>query len=404
MNLEYLFNFVISVSEIGKNNKNLLPINEVEIFKYYFDEKNNLKTFELDIYDGKYTRREISTRYLLLNIVLDQGPDIVGVRELLKRVTNDLYRKEIRIFHKPIDFFRELNISIDELVEKNNSIKELRSKDWALENNTTPSKYTIFFAQSLRGLVSNKVLDYAIHRWGVPLSLFYLLEKDLEKRNIESKEPLVDYLESYPSAEIMTNNLKDHERYGLGNAIGDKACHLFAKFYISILSLVKRKDSGWSNISYELPFDSNAGRVLFRTGVLFELAGLKDYIKWEVVQRGKGKGGTNYIRVTNIRDKRIESPSISKEIFDDYIFFIKNYLKKNERPRGIEIQRIPNLIIYELFKQNKIYSIANFDDGLIYVGTKYCFNHDKPNCSECPIKDLCKGYKENKGLILNYRT
>ncbi len=41
------------------------------------------------------------TRYLLVNAVLDQGPDMMGVRELLKRVTTGLYRREIRIFHHP---------------------------------------------------------------------------------------------------------------------------------------------------------------------------------------------------------------------------------------------------------------------------------------------------------------
>ena len=50
------------------------------------------------------------TRYLLVNV--DQGPDMIEVRELLKNITTGLYRREIRIFHRPI--FRELGISIDE--------------------------------------------------------------------------------------------------------------------------------------------------------------------------------------------------------------------------------------------------------------------------------------------------
>ncbi|EHP82733.1 hypothetical protein [Methanotorris formicicus] len=136
-------------------------------------------------------------------------------------------------------------------------------------NNSKSSNYNLFFAQSQRGIVSIKqVLDYAIHRWGTPLAMFMLLEKDLEKENKQSVEPFIKYLEKYDSAELMTEKLKEDERYGLGSAIGNKACHLFAKLYVSRLNLKKRNDSGWTGISYEVPFDSNAGRVLFRCGFL----------------------------------------------------------------------------------------------------------------------------------------
>jgi endonuclease III len=52
----------------------------------------------------------------------------------------------------------------------------------------------------------------------------------------------------------------------------------------------------------------------------------------------------------------------------------------------------------------KNYSIADFDDGLMYIGTNFCFNHNNPKCEDCPIKDLCVGYNEDKSLIENYRT
>jgi hypothetical protein len=119
---------------------------------------------------------------------------------------------------------------------------------------------------------SKQVLGYAVYRWGVPLAVPYLLEKDLTKNNQQSTEPLVDFLESFDSSEKMSQEIKDDERYGLGKAIGDKAAHLFAKWYIQTFSLCRKNDVNWGKLSYEVPFDSNVGRVLFRTGFLLELA------------------------------------------------------------------------------------------------------------------------------------
>jgi len=404
---EFVYEITKRLSELGKNNREIPKIYEVEPFKHYFSAEGKLKHDELDEYDGGFSRREILARYLLVNVVLDQGPDMIGVRELLKSVTTKLYRHEVRIFHRPIDFFRELGISIDEVLEEHKSIKKIRAEDWARENKSTPSKYNLFFAQSQRGLISTKqVLDYTVHRWGVPLCIPLLLEKDFQKAKVESPQPLVDYLEAHKSAEIMAQQLKDEERYGLGSAIGDKACHLFAKMYISVFKLVKHKpkDTGWTDISYEVPFDSNAGRVLFRTGFLLEWATLKDYENWNVIQRYAGKSGTHYIRVTNIRGKKVQNTSLVSSFFSDYVDVITNYLKIGYRPQSLEIQRLVNLLVYELIKDGHRYSVADFDDGLMHVGTKYCFNHENPTCENCPLKDICRGYNKDRSLIEDYTT
>jgi len=190
VNWEFIYTLTKRLCELGKNNREIPPLHEVEPFKHFFSEEGKLKYDELDVYDGKFTRREILTRYLLVNAVLDQGPDMTGVRMLLKDVTTHLYRNEIRIFHKPIDFFKELNISIDEILERHEYVKKIRAKIWAKENYSSPSKYNLFFAQSQRGLISTKqVLDYAIHRWGVPLCFLLLLERDLEKIGKISPQP-----------------------------------------------------------------------------------------------------------------------------------------------------------------------------------------------------------------------
>ena len=89
---------------------------------------------------------------------------------------------------------------------------------------------------------SKQVLNYAIFRWGVPLVVPLLLERDGSN--------LVEYLEQWPSSEIMSRQLKDHERYGLGKAIGDKAAHLFAKWYVQTLGLVKRSETSWGKLSF----------------------------------------------------------------------------------------------------------------------------------------------------------
>ncbi|MEO0069955.1 MAG: hypothetical protein ABIK18_04085, partial [candidate division WOR-3 bacterium] len=271
----------------------------------------------------------------------------------------------------------------------------------ARENNTSPTKYNLFFTQSTRGIVpTNQVLDYSIHRWGVPLCVPLLLEKNLQERQIESSEPLVEYLEKWNSAEVMSQRIKDHERYGLGSAIGNKGCHLFAKWYIHTFGIAKRDDVSFGALSYELPFDSNAGRVLFRTGFLTRCADLEEYENWGVIQRDKGKGSKHYLRVTNIRGNKSEKFSRSDEVMDAYEKICVEYLKvRNRRPVKIEIQRIPNALLL-----GTEYGIGDLDDGLMHIGTNYCLNHETPKCDHCPVNKLCLSYKKNKHLITDFRT
>jgi len=159
---ELAFEITRKLAELGREKREIPPLDEVEPFRHYFSKEGRLVYNDLDSYDGGFTRREILTRYLLVNVVLDQGPDMTGVRELLRRVTTWLYRKEIRIFHRPLDFFRELGVTIDEILSRHESIKKIRAEDWARENETTPSRYSLFFAQSMRGMISTKQVDRSI--------------------------------------------------------------------------------------------------------------------------------------------------------------------------------------------------------------------------------------------------
>lgn len=402
---DYLLNLSKRLCEIGKKHEELPNCDSVEQFKSFFSEDGILQN--LDVLDGSLTRREVLARYLLVNCVLDQGPDPKGVRLLLANVTTELYSHEIRIFHNPVSFFKEVGISIDTILDKHKSIKDLRAKDWAINNKTKEDKYILFFTNSARGIISiNQILDYSVHRWGTPLMVPYILERDLLKKDSDIKNALVEHIESYESAEKMSSGIKDDNRYGLGSAIGDKACHLFTKYYVSRYKLVKSKknDKGWTDLSYEVPFDSNAGRVLLRTGFLTSFAPIDFYEDRKALIKGEGKGGLTYLRVTNLRGIKISDTNSNSIYFQDYKDLVINYLKVNKNPKSMEIQRIPNLLLMELKKRNVNYSIADFDDGLMYIGTTYCFNTDEPKCEFCDLNDICKANLGNKNLITDFRT
>ncbi|WP_298007368.1 MULTISPECIES: hypothetical protein [Anaerolinea] len=387
---------VIKIAEIGRENPSSPSLHEVEIFKHYFASGEVVDRNRLDQRDGSLTRREALTRFLLLSAVLDQGPDIEGIRQMLIQTTNELYRKEVRFLHKPVSFFSEIGVAIDEILTQHKAIREIRSSDWAKVNRSNASRYNLFMDNA------RQVLGYAIFRWGVPLALPYLLEKDNQSEGKPVENALLDYLESYDSTEKMTQQLKDHPRYGLGKAIGDKAAHLFGKWLVSSFRLTRKSESGWDDFSYEVPYDSNAGRILWRTGYLHHWADEQDFKKQNVLQPGKGKGNTTYIRVTNLRGMKAVK-NVSPELWDPYQEICVRHLKTHrKRPQNLQIQQIQHVYLWAHRDQGL--NVAHFDDGLIFIGTRYCLNHDQPDCQQCPISALCEGKTSNKDLILNYRT
>lgn len=392
-------NLVLRLAELGRAHPSAPDLARIEPFEPFF-QNGNLDVAHLDKRDGALTRREVLTRFLLLSAVLDQGPDILGLREMVARVTNILYRHEIRFLHTPQRFFDELNIAIDQLLAQHTAVSALRAEAWAQVNRTNPNRYNLFMDNA------RQVLGYAVFRWGVPLALMHLLER--ETPDERRATALLDYLEIYPSTERMTQQLKDHPRYGLGKAIGDKAAHLFGKWLVTSYPLTRRSDDpAWQGLSYEVPYDSNAGRVLWRTGYLLYWASEEDYLRYQVLQPRRGKGGTTYIRVTNIRGKPLgRDRRLSAELKDAYDDVCRHHLKTHRRaPAKVEIQRVQHAY---LLRWNTSYTpplaAGHLDDGLIHVGTTYCFNHDQPDCPHCPLRDLCRGYNEMPVLITAYRT
>lgn len=391
-----ILQLVLAIARIGKANQSVPTLREIGPFHGFFLPNGTLDRSSLDARDGACTRRELLARYLVLSSVLDQGPDMTGVRMLLAGVTNSLYLREIRFLHKPEAFFKELNIAIEGILSNHASIKTLRAEVWAASSQTNASKYNLFMDNSTQSL------NYAVFRWGVPIALPLVLEKDC-KRDEQRSTALLDYLESWHSAEEMSNQLKDHPRYGLGKAIGDKACHLLAKWMVSSFGIIRRTEPSWNGFSFEVPYDSNAGRVLWRTGYFLNWAGEDEYKRQKVIQPGQGKGGTNYIRVTNIRGMTASTP-LADELRMIYDSICMNNLKTHSRPpRVVQIQRIQHAFLRAEFSSTRL-TVADFDDGLMTIGTRWCLNIGNPLCGECPIRGLCQGAEQRRELVENYRT
>ena len=396
---------VLQIARIGRAHPQRPPLHQVAPFRFYFGQNAELNREILDVRDGCCTPREVLTRFLLLMAVLDQGPDIPGLRQMLIQVTNHLYAREIRFLHRPANFFREIGIAVDQIIQSHESIKAIRAQEWAKENRSTPSRYNLFKYDRDQ----TKALHYAVARWGVPLLLPLFLERDplfpFEFPQQDNPTLLLDYLEIWPSAEHMSNQIKAHDRYGLGKAIGDKATHLFTKWVVETFQLRRRNDKGWTPFSYEVPYDSNAGRVLWRAGYFLHWVDEEMLKEKKVIQPGEGKGGRHYLRVTNLRSIAISLKDHDPERWSLYLALSQEYFRKG-RPRKAHLQRLQHLFLLEHAQRHPedALTVANFDDGLIYIGTRFCYNHERPRCSECPLNSLCLGYQQRPDLIQNYRT
>ena len=60
VNWEFIYTLTKRLCELGKNNREIPPLYDVEPFKHFFSEEGKLKYDELDVYDGKFTKRNIN--------------------------------------------------------------------------------------------------------------------------------------------------------------------------------------------------------------------------------------------------------------------------------------------------------------------------------------------------------
>jgi len=383
-----------AIAAAGKGHHARPDLAGIEPFKGYF-RGGGLDAAALDERDGGVTRREALARFLVLSCVVDQGPDIVGVQRLVAETTNLLYRKEVRLFHRPLDFFEHLHISLDGIDSVHALVKKDRAARWAAENDSSKGRYNLF-------VESSQTLGYAMFRWGAPLGLAYLAVKEAERGGREPATALLDYLKSHRSAEQMSKQLKEHRKFGLGKAIGDKAAHLLGKWTVHSYPLL-RDDAkpAWDPWAYEVPFDSNAGRVLYRTGLLSRWGRPKDYKSRQALQPGKGKAGKTYLRVTNLRGIHSKAAASEPRIAEaNTALCTKHLATHSKRPQKVEVQRIPSIVSLI----DGTYTPGDIDDGLIRIGTKWCFNHDMPKCGECPLRTVCAAANGERNLITEVST
>jgi hypothetical protein len=391
-----------AVAKVGRDFPSAPMLQKVAPLAAYFDGNGRLIERDLDLRDGGVTRREAMLRMLLLSAVIDQGPDIEGVRQLAVDVVNDLYAREVRILHRPLDFFQHFHLSATSIEECHTIVKSARAAIWADRNESNAAKYLLYMENA------RQTLGYAIYRWGAPLAVAMMLAQEAHAKGQDTSNVLSQHLRGRhdgfaQSVEGVTSLIKDHNRYGLGKAIGDKAAHLFGKWVVhSFPLLTTPHESAWSAWSYEVPFDSNAGRVLYRTGIISGWVDEKRLKKHEVIQPGAGKDGkAAYMRVTNLRGVESELAQDSLQLVQVNRTLCVDHLRTHRRaPQKVQAQHIPSIAALI----DGAMTPGEIDDGLIKVGTEWCFNTGNPRCPDCPLRSVCAGARDQPKLITDVRT
>lgn len=369
MDLQKLEPLVRKVNEIGMKNRKTDDLSGILIFNPLFAGSGNLDRNKLDENDSEGIKfSELLARYLFLRAVLDQGPDMEGVRIFLERIVNSLYERRIKFLHSPSDFFSNLSEVFKIVNEEHAKIKNERGKIWAKNQNSKREKsYNLFLENS------KQISSYVMGRFGAPLAIIEILN--------EKNKKLLDLFKEQKSAESLSKFIKENEFYGLGKQIGNKAAHLLVKWLIYTYRLLDSTSKEWSQNSYELPLDSNAGRVLFMTGFFDHfLIGFNNPDKFDGFE--KEKEDVYYIYVTRaFRGKKAENLDEAET----------NKIKKKMRElfsskiRAIQVQWLINYL-----SEATGSTVGAIDDGLMKIGTSYCINRGNQFCSKCEIRDMCK--------------
>jgi hypothetical protein len=369
-NLKALF---VKLNEIGLKNQKRDDLSGILIFQPLFDASGKLdraKLGEIDKEGEVYS--EMLTRYLFLMSVLDQGPDMEGVRIFLERIVNSLYSKGIKFLHCPSIFFKNLEDVFNVVNAEHKKIKEERGEMWAKTQNSKRAKsYNLFLENS------KQISSYVMGRFGPPLSIIEILK--------EKNTRLLDHFKKRKSAEALSKYIKEDEFFGLGKAIGNKAAHLLIKWLIYTYGILDLDTKGWGQNSYELPLDSNAGRVLFMAGFFdYFLPGIDNPEKF--IGFKNEKGDNYYIYVTRaFRGKRAENLDM------DETEKIREIMHKlfSSNIRTVQVQWLVNYI-----SEVTGSSVGAIDDGLMKIGTTYCINRGNQVCNKCEISELCKSYDD----------
>ncbi|QUL99222.1 MAG: hypothetical protein IMF26_03980 [Candidatus Fermentithermobacillus carboniphilus] len=340
-------------------------------------------------FKGGWATEEIKTRFLYLNAVLDQGSDMVGTREFLRRVTNELYSMGIDFLHHPEKFLSNTYV-VEQVVLKVHDIVKAERARWAQEFLDNPDAYNLLLVFGER---VTQVLSHIVVSWGLPLAI---IQKATARYG-----SLLQMLDSYDTAEQMVAAIKSDRDFGLGKAIGDKACHLFCKWVVdeeNLLPLVPGR-AGWSKNSYEVPVDSNVGRVLVMSGIAAYFCGDDELRRQQVLQ--PKPDGRIYIRATNLRRCKVCKTAPLDEA--NSLASIRRLYAS--RLQTITLPKFLNVCVETIAAGlGEEPRIAHLDDGLLKVALTWCRNGDY-RCKEgCALKDECWAFNEAPDAMAKYHT
>lgn len=302
--------------------------------------------------------REVISRYLYLNAVLDQGRDSVGVQMLLARVTNRLYEEVgLRYLDEPLLFFSNLPKVIPIIEEEHSKVKSERSPLFPRITN-----YSLYDQY--------RVTPWVAFRWGAPLGNILRFSRE--------SGGLMGWLNKFPSGEAAAISIKGDLLYGLGGAIGEKASRLFVKW----VAFTAKLSPSWTPNSYEVPLDANVGRVLMRTGYLFAFIDQEDMTRGKPSPWTLQEGGKVNLSAQSLNDRPLRRIG---GIENDLMTLLETWGMGRSRS-NIRLMKTLNILLARARGGGA--PIGQLDDGFMAIGRSICFNSN-PEIDRCPLNDIC---------------
>jgi len=366
MNLDINFKegeeIVKIIAETGSKNFGIHDVSKCEVLKNIA--KKIKKGESLSNYE-----KELLTNFLYLNAVMDQGRDPEGVKLLLIRVTNKAYVNGIKFLYDPNQFFKNPKIFTEILREEHEKVKSVRAGISGLG-----SRYNLF---------DTKINPYTMHRWGTVMLCL--------KKLYEDNKTLLSFMLEAGRADNIADYIRNDTDYGLGNAIGHKASRLLVKWIIHTFLIIEKTDLRWGPNSYEIPLDSNVGRIFMRSGLLF-LFTTEDEL-WK---------SRCWIEQPN-RKINLSAQRLNELRIPDGLP-IENELQEVLRSWGVRKRNLIkslNAFILKLNKKGIKATIGQLDDGFMHIGQNFCKN-DKTICNKCPLNKICLANNKEQLLKTQY--
>jgi len=350
------------IAETGKQNFGIHDIGDCKILKDTFLKIKNKEKISKD-------EKELLTNFLYFNAVMDQGRDPVGVKLLLTRVTNKAYAVGIKFLHDPNQFFKNPRFFTKALREEHEKVKNIRAEISGLG-----FRYNLF---------DTKINPYTMHRWGTVMLCL--------KKLYEDNKTLLSFMLESGRADNIADYIRNDTDYGLGNAIGHKASRLLVKWVIHTFPIIENADLRWGPNSYEIPLDSNVGRVFMRSGLLFLF--VNENQLWE--SRCWIEQSNRRINLSAQRLNELRIPANTP---------IENELQEILRSWGVRKRNLIkslNAFILKLNKKGIKATIGQLDDGFMYIGQNFCRN-DKATCNKCPLNKVCLANNKEPLLKTQY--